>query len=104
MLVQARDQPPRPVQPGPRLRIAATDLHEQGKAAESRAEDPAALFTTQNVFERLLRHPSVTLSALASDSLETTCHLRVETVERLAGDLVALLEELSGETLPSEDS
>jgi transcription-repair coupling factor (superfamily II helicase) len=76
--------------------VEPTDLHEQGKAAESRAEDPAALFTTRQVFERLLRHPSVTLAALSGDSLETTCHLRVETVERLAGDLNRVKAELDG--------
>jgi transcription-repair coupling factor (superfamily II helicase) len=76
--------------------VEPTDLHEQGKAAESRADDPGALFTTRQVFERLLRHPSVTLAALSGDSLEATCHLRVETVERLAGDLARVKAELDG--------
>ncbi len=74
--------------------VEPTDLHEQGRATESRADDPTAIFTTQNIFENVLRRPSVTLSALAGDSLEATCHLRVESVERLAGDLSRVKAEL----------
>ena len=40
--------------------------------------------------------PSITLSTLAADSLETTCHLRVESVERFSGELTRVKAELDG--------
>jgi transcription-repair coupling factor (superfamily II helicase) len=47
-------------------------------------------------FARLVERPSVTLSTLAADSLETTCHLRIESVERFSGELAKVKAELEG--------
>ncbi len=46
------------------------------------------------VLQRLIRFPSVTVSAVAASSWETTCRLRIESVERFTGDVHRVREEL----------
>src|SRR4029077_11797015 len=41
-----------------------------------------------------LRFPTIAVSTLAADSLETTCHLRIETIERFSGELTKVKAEL----------
>ena len=54
------------------------------------------LHASRPSFERLIRYPTIAVSTLAADSLETTCHLRVESVERFSGDLARVKAELEG--------
>ncbi|MFO0908501.1 MAG: transcription-repair coupling factor [Isosphaeraceae bacterium] len=56
--------------------------------------DPRGLFTVEATLARLLKFPSVTLSTLAASSLEATCHLRIESVERFSGELTKVKAEL----------
>src|SRR5207253_9929694 len=44
--------------------------------------------------QQLLRFPNVQESALPTASVETVCHLRVESVERFSGDVAKLRDEL----------
>jgi transcription-repair coupling factor (superfamily II helicase) len=74
--------------------VEAEDLHEQGKHFLERVAEPAGLFDTQATFARLLRFPSVKVSALPSPTVETYCHLRVESVERFGGDVSRIRDEL----------
>ena len=67
--------------------IEAGDLHEEGRNYLGRIDDPRGLYSVESTFERLIRFPSIAVSALAADSLEATCHLRIESVERFSGDL-----------------
>jgi transcription-repair coupling factor (superfamily II helicase) len=70
------------------------DLREEGRHYLSRIDDPRGLYSVESTFERLIRFPSIAVSALAADSLEATCHLRIESVERFSGDLVRVKAEL----------
>ena len=56
----------------------------------------AGLYTVESTFERLIRFPTIAVSTLAADSLEATCHLRIESVERFSGDLARVKAELDG--------
>ena len=56
----------------------------------------AGLYSVESTFARLIKRPSITLSTLAADSLETTCHLRIESVERFSGELAKVKAELDG--------
>ena len=67
--------------------IEPSDLRDQGRQYLARADDPRGLFTVEATVERLLKRPSITLAALAASSLETTCHLRIESIERFSGEL-----------------
>ena len=55
-------------------------------------------YTLEATFKRLTRHTSITVSAVASASLETTCRLRVESVERFSGELSKVKAELVAAT------
>ena len=72
------------------------DLREEAEAYLARLEDRAGLFTPESALAPLLKRPSIALSTLSADSLETTCHLRIESVERFAGDLAKVQAELDG--------
>src|SRR5262249_58044012 len=48
----------------------------------------------EGALAQVLRSPSVHVSALPSPSVEATCHLRVESVERFSGDVTKLRDEL----------
>src|SRR5262249_147988 len=62
--------------------VEPDDLDEQGKHYLERVADSQGLFSVQGAFHQLLRFPSVRVSALPAASMEATCHLRVESVER----------------------
>jgi transcription-repair coupling factor (superfamily II helicase) len=74
--------------------VEPTDLREEGRHYLGRIDDPRGLYSVESSFERLIRFPSVAVSALAADSLEATTHLRIESVERFSGDLARVKAEL----------
>ena len=47
-----------------------------------------------DVLTEIYRFPSVTAAGVASGSLEATCHLRIESVERFSGDVGKVRDEL----------
>ena len=47
-----------------------------------------------DVMQQVFRFPSVTASAVAAGSLETTCRLKIESVERFSGDISRVRDEL----------
>jgi transcription-repair coupling factor (superfamily II helicase) len=74
--------------------VEPDDLTEQGKLFHDRAAERKGLFTVPAVFQQLQRFPNVRLSALPIPSVEATCHLRIESVERFTGAVTKLREEL----------
>ena len=70
------------------------DLREEGRHYLGRADDRRGLFTVESTFARLIKHPSIALSTLSADSLEATCHLRIESIERFSGELNKVKLEL----------
>ena len=74
--------------------LEPTDLRDEGRQYLSRVADPRGLFNVESTLARLIKFPSVTLSTLAASSMETTCHLRVESVERFSGELTKVKAEL----------
>jgi transcription-repair coupling factor (superfamily II helicase) len=75
--------------------VEPEELDEQGRHYRERVVDEVGLFTTAGVFQQLLRFPSIRISALPSPTVEATCHLRVESVERFSGNVAKLREELA---------
>jgi transcription-repair coupling factor (superfamily II helicase) len=70
------------------------DLREEGRHYFGRLEDPRGLYSVESTFARLLKKSSITLSTIAASSLETTCHLSIESVERFSGELSKVKGEL----------
>ena len=76
------------------LLVEPGDLREQGKFYLERVADLTGLFSIPSVFQQLTRFPSIHVTALPSSSVEATCHLRVESVERFSGDVTKVKDEL----------
>jgi len=76
--------------------VEPNDLREEGRNYFSRTDDPRGLFSVESTFARLIQRPSITLATLAGASLESTCHLRIESVERFSGELNKVKAELEG--------
>jgi transcription-repair coupling factor (superfamily II helicase) len=74
--------------------IEPDDLREQGRHFLDRIGDPTGLFSVAATLQHLLKFPSVTVSALPASSVETTWHLRVESVERFSGNVARIRDEL----------
>jgi transcription-repair coupling factor (superfamily II helicase) len=74
--------------------VEPDEIQEQGKLFIDRAPSPMGLFQVRGVFEQLVRFPNVTVSAMPRASLEATCHLRVESVERFSGNVAQVRDEL----------
>jgi transcription-repair coupling factor (superfamily II helicase) len=74
--------------------VEVEELREQGRHYLERVIEQAGLFTVEGVFQQLLHFPSVTLSALPSPSVEASCHLHVESVERFSGEVARVRDEL----------
>jgi transcription-repair coupling factor (superfamily II helicase) len=74
--------------------VEPDELEEQGRHYLERVADARGLFSVQGVFRQLVRFPSVRESALPSPTIETACHLQVESVERFSGDVSKVRDEL----------
>jgi transcription-repair coupling factor (superfamily II helicase) len=70
------------------------ELAEEAARTHERLGAAAGLADPQDVFSRIYRFPSVTLSAVPPSSLEATAALAVESVERFTGALDRVREEL----------
>ncbi len=74
--------------------IESDELYEQGKHYHERVTDATGLFSVEGVFQQLWRYPSVKVSALPSPTVEASCHLHVESVERFSGDVARVRDDL----------
>src|SRR5262249_13686848 len=74
--------------------VEPDDLRGQGRLFLDRSPDPVGLFQVNGVFEQLVKYPSVTVTAMPYPSVEATCHLQVESVERFSGNVAQVREEL----------
>ena len=81
------------VEPG-ELAEEAKRSHQRMAQAGADAGPAAGLSDPAEVFARIYRFPSVTLSAVAPSSLESTSLLSIESVERFTGVLDRVREEL----------
>ena len=76
--------------------VEPDDLRTQGAAFLDRVADATGLFSAPGTLRQLLQFPSVTVATLPTSSVETTWHLRVESVERFSGNVQRVRDELDG--------
>ncbi len=72
-----------------------TDLTEEGKRYLQRLENPRGLFSVNATLARCTERPTVSISAITESSYETSCHLKIESIERLSGPKTEVLQELA---------
>ena len=75
------------------LLLEPMEIEQYGRQYLERVEQPA-FHTVSDVLRQVFRFPSVAASAVAAASLETTCRLMIESVERFSGDINKVRDEL----------
>ena len=76
------------------LLIEPGDLEEEGRHYLDRLDKPQEFHSVSTTNREITRFPSVTASGITAGSLETTCHLQIESVERFSGDIGKVRDEL----------
>ena len=79
-------------------RVAIAELSEmiaEGGQYLERLDDRRGLFSVQATLARCAEFPLVEIATLTADSRPSACHLRIESIERLAGPRGKALEELA---------
>jgi transcription-repair coupling factor (superfamily II helicase) len=76
------------------LLIEPGDLESEGRQYLERLERPPEFHTVAAVLQRAIAFPSVTAAGVAAGSLETTCRLAIESVDRFSGDIQRVRSEL----------
>ena len=74
--------------------VEPQEIDEEAKHYLGRLENPQQVHEKGDVLTEIYRFPSVTAAGVASGSLEATCHLRIESVERFSGDIGKVRDEL----------
>jgi transcription-repair coupling factor (superfamily II helicase) len=74
--------------------IEPAELAEQGRHYLKRLDDLRGCFNVDTTFKHLRKFSTIHLSSIAADSLEETCHLRIESIERFSGVLAQVKREL----------
>ena len=78
-------------------RIALVELNEMLDEARhflARLDHPKVFYGVDETLARAIQFPTVTIASLAADSLETSCHLQIESIERFAVPAAQVKEEL----------
>ncbi|MEX1231289.1 MAG: transcription-repair coupling factor [Planctomycetaceae bacterium] len=71
------------------------DIADEAKNYLSRLRERRGLFSLEATFEKVTKFPTVNLAPLAADSLETTCRLKIESIERFTGPKNEVLSEFA---------
>jgi transcription-repair coupling factor (superfamily II helicase) len=76
------------------LLIEPSQLQDEARHYLGRLENAAAAHSLDAVLQRVYQFPSVTAGSISIGSMETTCRLKVESVERFSGDITKVRHEL----------
>jgi transcription-repair coupling factor (superfamily II helicase) len=76
------------------LLVEPAELEEEGRRYLDRLDDPNSVHSVSTTFKELYRFPSATAEKVARGSFDTTCHLKIESVERFSGDVNKVRQEL----------
>lgn len=74
----------------------------EGKMYLQRLANPIGMFSVNATLGRLTEFPSVTIDALGADSFETSCHLKLEAIERFTSTGKDALTDLAESLGPEE--
>ncbi|HVU89197.1 MAG TPA: transcription-repair coupling factor [Pirellulales bacterium] len=74
--------------------LEPAELEQEGRHYLTRVDRPQDFHAVNEVLKEVYRFPSVTAASIAASSLETTCHLKIESVERFSGDIAKVRNEL----------
>lgn len=75
--------------------VELPELIEESKHFRERLRDSTGLAKIEEVVARATDFANVTISPIAADSYETSCHLQIESIERFTGPRHEVLHELA---------
>ncbi|MEX2120847.1 MAG: transcription-repair coupling factor [Pirellulales bacterium] len=81
------------------LLVEPSQVAQEGRHWLESRDPPRPQATLDQTLRHVYRFPSVTASSLARDSMETTCRLKIESVERFSGDIAKVKGELDSATV-----
>ncbi|MSR60061.1 MAG: transcription-repair coupling factor [Planctomycetaceae bacterium] len=79
--------------------VELAEMLDEGRHYLGRLDNPRGFFGVDATLKRCVERPTVTIAALAGDGFETSCHLRVQSVERFdvpAGEVIGELAKVVG--------
>jgi transcription-repair coupling factor (superfamily II helicase) len=76
------------------LLVEPHEMQEEARHYRQRLDRPQDVHDLDQALASVYKFPSVTAAAVASGSMETECQLRIESVERLSGDIGKVRDEL----------
>jgi transcription-repair coupling factor (superfamily II helicase) len=74
--------------------VEPADIEEEGRRYLERLDRPQDVHSVSSTMRQVTRFASITAAAVPVGSLETTCHLGIESVERFSGDISKVRDEL----------
>jgi len=74
--------------------IESAEIEQQARHFMERVEHPDEVHTPSATMRQIIQFPSVTVAGIPAGSLETSCHLQIESVERFSGDINKVRDEL----------
>ncbi len=74
--------------------VEPADVEEEGRRFLERLDRPQDAHGVSGTMQQITRFASVTAASIPTGSLETTCHLPIESVERFSGDIAKVRDEL----------
>jgi len=74
--------------------VEPNDIEEEGRRYLERLDRPQDFHGVASTMRQVTRFPSITAASVAAGSLDTTCHLGIESVERFSGEITKVRDEL----------
>ncbi len=75
------------------LLIEPAEIEDEGRHYLERLDRPGDFHGMKVTLQEMYRHPSLVVAGMAASSLDTTGHLKIESVERFSGDLEKVRQE-----------
>jgi len=75
--------------------VELAEMQEEGRHYLGRLDNPRGFFSVEATLKRCIQHPTVTIANIAGDGFDTSCHLRIQSVERFDVPAAEVIGELA---------
>ena len=82
--------------------VELPELIEEGKRYLDRLDNPRGLFSVPATMSKCTDFPTVTIAPISAESMEISCHLQIESIERFSRAKSEMIEELDSITGPQD--
>lgn len=75
--------------------VELAEMQDEGRHYLGRLDNPRGFFSVEATLKRCIEHPTVTIATIAGDGFDTSCHLRIQSVERFDVPAAEVIGELA---------